>query len=123
MFASDKYKRIIHNINNDGKHTAYIFEEVHDDHTVPIIYTQEEDNKIMREYNKTMFILTPKNNGELMSKCLQQDILPVCIVKINYISGIRLGRPLVCLLDTSSTGTMVQKSVCHPERNQPYQNI
>ena len=49
MFASDEYKRIMHNINNEGRYTDYIFEEEqHDDHTVPIIYTREEDDAIMK---------------------------------------------------------------------------
>ena len=54
MFLSDEYKRITHNINNEGKYTVYIVEEVHDDHTVPIIYTLEEDSAIMKEFNETM---------------------------------------------------------------------
>jgi len=48
MFASDEYKRIMHNINNEEMYTDYIFEEVHDDYTVPNILTQEEDDEIMR---------------------------------------------------------------------------
>ena len=80
MFGSDKYKRIMHNINNEGNYTDYRFKEVHDDHTVPIIYTQEEDDEIMKEFNETMFIPKPKNKGGLMIECLQKDIAPVCIV-------------------------------------------
>ena len=49
-----------------------------------------------------------------MKEVMQQDIVPVCIVKINYIKGIRLDRPLVCLLDTGSTGTMVQYQCLPP---------
>ena len=109
MFASEVYKRIMHNINNEGRYSDCIFqEEEHDDHTVPTIYTQEEDDAIMKEFNETMYIPTPKANYGSMKEATQQDIAPVCIVKINYIGGIRLDRPLVCLLDTGSTGTMVQ---------------
>ena len=109
MFASEVYKRIMHNINNEGRYSDCIFqEEEHDDHTVPTIYTQEEDDAIMKEFNETMYIPTPKANYGSMKQATQQDIAPVCIVKINYIGRIRLDRPLVCLLDTGSTGTMVQ---------------
>ena len=52
LFAADKYKRIMHNINNEGMYTDYIFEEDHDDYTVPNIFTQEEDDEIMKEFNK-----------------------------------------------------------------------
>ena len=73
MFASEDYKRIMHNINNEGSYTNYIFEEEHDDHTVPIIYTEEEDDEMIKEINETMFIPTPKNNRS-MKQAMQQDI-------------------------------------------------
>ena len=44
------------NICNEGKYSGYIFEEVPDDHTMPIIYTPEEDDAIMKEFNETMWI-------------------------------------------------------------------
>ena len=89
MFASEDYRRIMHNINNEGNYTDYIFEEEHDNYTVPIIYTKEEDDKMIREINEMMFIPTPKSNRS-MKQTLQQDIAPVCIVRIKYIGGIRL---------------------------------
>ena len=91
MFASEDYKRIIHNINNEGNYTDYIFEEKHDNYTMPIIYTEEEDDEMIREINEMMFIPTPKSNRS-MKQTLQQDIAPVCIVRIKYIGGIRLDR-------------------------------
>ena len=45
-FTSEDYKRIMHSINNEGNHTDCIFKEEHNNHTVPIIYTQEENNEI-----------------------------------------------------------------------------
>ena len=113
MFASEEYKRIMHNINNEGQYTDYIFEEVHDGHVVPNLYTPNEDNEIMREFNETMWIPTPKQGGS-KTECLQKDIAPVCIVKVKYIGGVRLDRPLVCLLDTGSTGTMIQNRCLPP---------
>ena len=121
MFVTNEYKRIMHNINNEGVYTDYIFEEAHDDYTVPHIYTQEEDDEIMNEFNELMFIPTAKQVGGSMTECMMNDIAPVCIVKINYIGGIRLDRPLVCLFDTGSTGTMIQKGVYHPGQRQWYQ--
>ena len=118
MFVTNEYKRIMHNINNEGVYTDYIFEEAHDDYTVPHIYTQEEDDEIMNEFNELMFIPTAKQVGGSMTECMMNDIAPVCIVKINYIGGIRLDRPLVCLLDTGSTGTMIQNR-CLPPGSQP----
>ena len=69
MFASDKCKRIMHNINNEGQYTDYIFVDIHYDHTVPYIYTPEEEDEIMRGFNETMWIPTPKQGG-LMTECL-----------------------------------------------------
>ena len=89
MFASEDYKRIMHNINNEGNYTDYIFEEEHDDYTVPTIYTEEEDDEMIKELNETMFIPTPKSNRS-MKQTMEQDIAPVCIVKIKYVGGIRL---------------------------------
>ena len=117
MFATDEYKRIMHNINNEGCHTDYIFEEVHDDYVVPNIFTPEEDDEIMKEFNELTWIPTPKQGGS-MTECWMNDIAPVCIVKVNYIGGIRLDRPLVCLLDTGSTGTMFQNK-CLPPGTRP----
>ena len=113
MFVSEDYKRIMHNINNEGSYTDYIFEEEHDDYTVPIIYTEEEDEQMIKEINENMFIPTPKSN-QSMKQQMQQDIAPVCIVKIKYIGGIRLDRLLICLLDTGSTGTMIQNRCLPP---------
>ena len=49
---------------------------------MPIIYTKEEDDKmIKKEINEMMFIPTPKSN-KLMKQTLQQDIAPVYIVRI-----------------------------------------
>ena len=117
LFASEEYKQIMHNINKEGKYTNYIFQEVHDDHTVPNIYTPEGNNEIIREFNETMWIPTPTHGGS-MTECLEKDIAPVCIVKIKYIGGIRLDQPLVCLLDTGSTSTMIQHR-CLPPESQP----
>ena len=51
IFATDEYKRIMHNINNEGIYTDCIFNETHDDYTMPNIFTPEEDDEIMREFN------------------------------------------------------------------------
>ena len=72
----------------------------------------------MDEFNELMFIPTAKQVGGSMAECMMNDIAPVCIVKINYIGGIRLDRPLVCLLDTGSTGTMIQ-NWCLPPGSRP----
>ena len=53
-----------------------------------------------------------------MKQTLQQDIAPDCIVRIKYIGGIRLERPLICLLNTGSTRTMVQEK-CLPPGEKP----
>ena len=75
----------------------FIFDEPHD------------DTIIVSEYQKS--------NG-LMENCLSNNIAPVCMVKIHYIGGIRLDWPLVCLLETGSTGTMVQ-AWCLPPGAKP----
>ena len=65
-----------------------------------------------------MLIPTPKQQGGSMTECWMNDIAPVCIVKVNYIGGRGLDRSLVCLLDTGSTGTMIQNR-CLPPGSQP----
>jgi transposase InsO family protein len=104
----------MHNINNEGSYIDFIFEEQYDEHTVPIIYTEDEDNQIMNEMNEMMFIPTPKQQPGTMKDKMHSDVAPVCIVKIHYISGIRLDRPLICLFDTGSTGTMIQQRCLPP---------
>ena len=118
VFSDDEYARVMHNLMNEGVHSDFIFEETYDEHTVPIMYTEEEDNQIMNEMHEMMFIPTPKQQNKM-----NKDVAPVCIVKIQYIGGVRLDRPLICLLDTGSTGTMVQQRCLPPilEPNQIYQ--
>lgn len=68
------------------------------------IYTQEEDNAMMREFNdETIFVLTPKSNGS-MKETMQQDIAPGC----------RYGEHR----NNGSTKVLV----CFQEQNQIYQN-
>ena len=84
MFASEIYNRIMHNINNEGRYSDCIFQEQeHDDHTVPTIYSQEEDDAIMKEFNETMYIPTPKANSGSMKETMYQDIAPVCLSLIH----------------------------------------
>ena len=73
----------MHNLMNEGVHSDFIFEEAYDERTVPIMYTEEEDNQIMNEMNEMMFIPTPKQQNKM-----NKDVAPVCIVKIQYIGGV-----------------------------------
>ena len=103
----------MHNINNEGTYTDSIFEEVHNKHTVPKINTPEKEVEIMTEFKKPMYIPTQEQSG-LITECLQKDTALICIVKIKYIGRIRLDPPLVCLLGTGSTDTMIQNRCLQP---------
>ena len=56
-----------------------------------------------------MFIPTSK---AVQSKT--SDVAPIAMVKVKTINKIQVDRPLVCLLDTDSTGTMIQARVLLP---------
>lgn len=55
-----------------------------------------------------MFIPTPKDIYGSAIKKLENDIALFCMLKINYIGSVCLDQPFVCLLNTGSTGTMIQ---------------
>ena len=43
-----------------------------------------------------------------------EDLAPICIIKIRNVGGVRLDRPLVALLDTGSTNTLIQQRCIPP---------
>ena len=57
----------------------------------------------MDELNEHFFFPTAKTTRQR-----DKDVAPVCIVKIGSIGGVSLDKPLLCLLDTRSTTTMIQ---------------
>lgn len=77
----------------------------------PIIYTEEEEEAMMKELKKGMFFPTPKTSQTTKTK---QDLAPTCICKIKTIGSIPLDRPLVCLFETRSTGVMVNQRILPP---------
>ena len=72
-------------INHHIMNTDYICDEVHDDYTVPIIFTQEEDDdEIMIEFNEFTRIPTPKQGGS-MTECWMNDIPAKAPLKVPVI--------------------------------------
>ena len=65
----------------------------------------EEDEQVLQE--AFVFIPTAK---AVRSKT--SDIAPIAMVKVKTINKIQVDRPLVCLLNTGSTGTMIQVGHC-----------
>ena len=56
-----------------------------------------------------MFIPTAK-----AARSKTSDVAPIAMVKMKTINKIQVDRPLVCLLDTGSTGTMIQARTLPP---------
>ena len=70
-------------------------------------FINEEDEQALRE--SFVFIPTVKT---VRSKT--NDVAPIAMVKVKTINKIQVDRPLVCLLDTGSTGTMIQSRALPP---------
>lgn len=111
-----EYKKIIHSVNFEG---MIIKTNIRDDDEYineeaivqgpPIMYTKEEGKLAMDELNDSFFIPTHKTTRQR-----NKDIAPICIVKIKYIGGVQLNQPLLCLFDSGSTGTLVNRRCLPP---------
>ena len=69
-----------------------------------LIYTQEEDDEAMEELNNRFFFPMPKTIRKQ-----KDDITHICLMKIKYIGGVQLDCPLLCLFNSRSTGTLVNR--------------
>ena len=116
MEEDESYTKIMHSIKYEGMYSEIIDDDeyVNEDAIAmgpPIIYTEEEEEAMMKELNDGMFFPTPKTSRTTKR---QQDLAPICICKIKTIGGIPLDRPLICLFDTGSTGVMINRRVLPP---------
>ena len=62
----------------------------------------EEEEEALRLLDESFFVPTPKT-----TRRTQKNLAPIFIVKINNISGYKLDRPLIDLLDTGSANVLV----------------
>ena len=70
-------------------------------------FLNEEDKQALHE----SFVFVPTAKA-VRSKT--SDVAPIAIVKVKTINKIQVDRPIVCLLDTCSTGTMLQARTLPP---------
>ena len=114
LFETKQYEKIMHSIESEGFYAYEITEnddEVVFDETYNLSQKDEDD---IRELNRSFFFPTPKTKRQVR---FVGDRTPMCIVKIKYIGGVRLARPLLCLLDTGASCTMIQR------RSLPYGSV
>ena len=58
MITTKDYQRIMHNnFHNKGNHIDFLFEEEHDEHTVPTIYTRLGKAFLFVQTENTLFRL------------------------------------------------------------------
>ena len=95
LFASEDYERIMYNINNEGNYTDYIFKEEHNDYTVTIA-------SILRKRTMQWW----ENSMMKQSLYWLQKAMDRWKKQCNKI--------LHLVVDTGSTGTMVQQRCLLP---------
>ena len=105
LFETKQYEKIRHSIESEEFY-AYEIKENDDavvfDETYNLSLKDEDD---IKELNRSFFFPTPKTKRQVRL----DDRTPMCIVKIKHIGGVRLARPLLCLLDTGASCTMIQR--------------
>lgn len=109
-----EYEEIVHSIQFKGMILVILNDKKYINEAAikkgpPLIYTKQEDEEATRELNKGFFFPTPK-----IVPTRKPDIAPICIVKIEYIGGVLLDTPLLCLFDSRSTGTLVNRQCLPP---------
>ena len=80
----------------DNEKDEYVFDETY--------VLTDVDKYNVNELNKLFYFSTPKT---VRKKDI--DVAPICSVKIQMIGGMLLDKPLLCLLDTGSTNTVIQQ--------------
>jgi len=73
------------------------------------IFTEEDKQALLEAF---VFIPTAKTVRFKIS-----DVAPITMVKVKTINKIQVDRPLLCLLDTVSTGTMIRPKCIFREEN------
>ena len=102
-FMKYNYNVSPHNSNNNNK---YIYGNP--------LHLSKEDELCTEEDEQVLcesFVFIPIAKA-VWSKT--SDVAPIAMVKVKTINKIRVDRPLVCLLDTGSTGTMIQARALPP---------
>ena len=113
LFETKQYEKIMHSIESEGFY-AYEITENDDDVVFDETYNlSQRDEDDIKELNRSFFFPTPKTKRQVRF----DDRTPMCIVKIKYIGRVRLARPLLCLLDTGASCTMIQR------RSLPYGSV
>ena len=93
-----------HNSNNNNE---YVYEDPSHLSTEDEFLTEEDEQALQEAF---VFIPTAKNVWTNTN-----DVAPIAsIIKVKRINKIQVDRPLVCPLDTGSTGTMIQTRALPP---------
>ena len=104
LFKMKEYSKIMKSIETEGFYSHDKIEENN-----PVVFelyeNTKQDNDDIDEINRSFFFPTPKT----VRQNKINDLTPMCIVKIKSIGGVRLSRPLLCLLDTGASCTMIQR--------------
>ena len=112
IMASKIYDKIMQNIRSesiygfaDNKNDEYAFDEGY--------ALTDDDHYDIEELNESFYFPAPKTVCKKSN-----DVAPICIVKVRTIGGVLMDKPLLCLLDTGSTTTMIQRRAlpkgCNP---------
>ena len=116
LFKMKEYSKIMKSIETEGFYSYDKIEENKPD-VFELYENTEQDNEDIDEMNRSFFFPTPKT----VRRNKINDLTPMCIVKIKSIGGVRLSRPLLCLLDTGASCTMIQRRAlpygCVPRRS------
>ena len=101
-FMECNYDASVHNSNNN----EYIYGDP--SHlSMEDEFLTEEDEQMLQE----AFVFIPIAKA-VSSKT--SDMAPIAMVKVKTINKIQVTSPLICLLDTGSTGTMIQSRALPP---------
>ena len=92
-----------HSSNNKGD---YIYGDPSHLSMEDEILTEEDEQALHEAF---LFIPTAKT-----VRFKTSDVAPIAMVKVKTINQIQVARPLVCLLDSGSTGTMIQSRALPP---------
>ena len=87
---------------NPKVYTANEFDEMIDDYANLVSNDDEEFVPTRHDLDNTFVIPTPKRTH-------RNKLVPIIIIQTKVINGVKLPRPLLCLLDSGSTGCLMNR--------------
>ena len=105
----DTFMQCNHNVSlhSSNNNNEYIYTDPSHLSMEDAMFIDEEDEQALHE--AFVFIPTAKT-----VRFKNSDVAPIAMVRIKTINQIKVARPLVCLLDSGSTGTMIQTRALPP---------